>query len=260
MPIYSLFVILAWAILRPQLEEIIRLRREKKFRIARQDCVTSRERAIQEFTLSVLKSNEVKLLLSFEELIQLPEVSKIINADGLDKTISEDDLQVVKTSAIELGTKRKLESVEMCGAAMAAAFVDCGLLPANAMTGDCGEDKPKKHPSISTSNVLEHSCALFTFKDSRFNPSRASFNDLVSLYQSMMMRRMVFEVYAPSLQAILIAKRLAEDLDVVNSTLSELDLLGEAFICARCDPIFRKKMNWQHLVCCGYTRVDYNAN
>lgn len=76
----------------------------------------------------------------------------------------------------------------------------------------------------------------------------------------MMMRRMVFEVYAPSSLAILITKRLAEDLDVVNSTLSELDLLGEAFICARCDPIFRKKLNWQHLVCWGYSRVDCNAD
>lgn len=255
-----------WAKVQPQLEDTIRLRREKKFRIARQECATSREWAIREFALSVLNSTEVKLLLSLEELLQSADILKIINADGLNTMLSEGNFQVVKTNVIELGTKGKQAEAELCGAAMAAAFVDCGI----RLTEDCGEDNPSNHSSISASNVLEHSCALFVLKGSinsralfefkglSYIAARASFNDLILSHQPMRVR--LSESYAPNSQAISIAKRLAEDLGVINLTLSELDSLKECFLCVRCNPICRTRMNWQHLVRHAYSRVDQNAD
>lgn len=130
--------------MRPQLEETIRLRREK----TRRECANSRRRAILDIARSMVRSNKVKLLL-YDELLELPVVAKIISADGFHKTISEGDIQTVKASVLDLGRKRLQGAADFCGVNMMAAFTECGLIPSDVMTSDCDRDKPSRSSSIS---------------------------------------------------------------------------------------------------------------
>lgn len=244
---------IAWAILRPQLEETIRLRRDKIFRIARSSCISSRKQAILGFARSLAMSNEAKLLLLHDELLELPDVSNIINADGLHETVSEGDMQIVKTCALDFGTKRFQEEADLCGAAMLLAFAECGLISSDERVSDCDQDKTSRSFSKADSNVLEHCCALFKYTNMPYRP-QTTFSVLLSDHQPWGSGHLVAKC-TPDARAILIAKQLAKDLDVLHLTTSDLDLLKDCFVCARCDPIFRKKLDWGGLVRCSCSQV-----
>lgn len=245
-PIHSFTLYIAWATIRPQLEETIRLRRDKTFRVSRSLCLLSREGKIINFAQSIVKSHEAKLLLLHAELLKLPDVSNILNADGLHGSISEKDAQIIKASVLDLGTKRFQEEAELCGNAMMVAFAECGLLPSNETTNDCNQDKSLQNCSMSVSNILEHCCALFKYTDRTYRPY-TTFSVLVSDHQPLGSGHLLAEC-TPDVQAVLIAKKLAEDLNAMHLTTSDLNLLKDCFVCARCDPIFLKKLDWESLV------------
>lgn len=188
--------------------------------------------------------SEVSLLLLHAGLLKLPDVSNILNADGLHGTISEKDKQIIKTSALDLGTKRFQEEVELCEAAMRVAFAECGLLLSDEMASDCNQDKPST--SCSVPNILVHCCAIFKYTNRTYKP-HATFSVLVSDHQPWGSGHLL-EKCAPDAQAVLIAKQLAEDLNVIHLTTSDLNSLKDSFVCARCDPIFREKLDWETLV------------
>lgn len=252
-PIHLSTLYLAWATLRPQLEETIRLRKDKMFRIARSQCLSSRRVEVQDFAKSMVKSNEVKLFLLYAELLRLPDVSNIINADGLHNSINEKDMQIIKTSALDLGTRRFQEEGDLCGAAMMVAFAECGLLPSDEMTSNCDQDESSRSASISVSNILEHCCAIFKYANRTYRP-QTTFSSLISDLQHWGSGYLL-EQCTPDTQTILITKKLAEDMDVIHSTTSELNLFKDGFVCARCDPIFRKRLDWVGLVRCTCSHI-----
>lgn len=248
--IHLIVLRIEWAILRPQLEETIRLRREK----TRRECADSRRRTILDIARFMVRSKDFKLLL-YDELLELPAVSKIINADGIHKTISEGDIQKVKASVLDLGTKRLQEAADFCGVNMMAAFSDCGLLPSDVMISDCDRDKLSRSSSVSAWNIVNHCCAQFKYKNWGYRPP-STFSELI-LDHSPESSEKFYERYSPDKQAILIAKRLAEDLGVLHLSSGELALFNYSFVCARCDPLFRKKMDWQALVRCTCSQDKY---
>lgn len=229
--------------MRPQLEETIRLRRDK----TRRECPDSRRQVILSIARSMVRSKKVKLLL-YNELLELPVVSNIISVDGLHKTISDGDIQTVKASALDLGTKRLQEAADFFEVNMMTAFTECGLLPSDVMTSDCDQDNPSRSSSISAWNIVNHNYAQFKYKNCRYRPP-STFNELV-LHHNPKSPEKLYENFSPGTQVILIAKRLAEDLGVLHLSSAELALFKDTFVCARCDPLFRKKMDWQALVRC----------
>lgn len=236
--------------MRPQLEETIRLRREK----TRRECANSRRRAILDIARSMVRSNKVKLLL-YDELLELPVVAKNISADGFHKTISEGDIQTVKASVLDLGRKRLQGSADFCGVNMIAAFTECGLIPSDVMTSDCDRDKPSRSSSISAWDIVNHCCAQFKYKNWKYRPP-STFDELLLDHHPEGSGKL-YERYSPDTQAILIAKRLAEVLGLLHLSSGELALFKDNFVCARCDPLFRKKMDWQGLVRRTYSQVKY---
>lgn len=255
---YSYIHIVGWRKIRPQLEDLILLYREEKHETARKHCFFSRLRAICEFALSVL--HEFKLLWSRTELMQHPGVLNILNADGLETTISEGDLEIIKGIVLENGSMRKQEQIELCGAAMVTAFAECGLPLPGAKAGESAEDKSSRQWPISASNILEHSCAFFERKDDKIGFFDAlgpieTFDRIVSGLQPGDPQNLL-DLYAPDTGTILAAKNLAEGLNIAHLSLSELDLRGNTFVCARCDDS-HMIMNWRELVRCIYLEMHY---
>lgn len=119
-PTYPLTHFTEWDTLRPQLEEIIRLRRERIQLLSRRQCLSSRTSAIRNVAHSILE--ESKLLFSFSELMHHPVISKIVNANGLEKTISAGSLELIKSSVLESGSQTMKEETEVCGAANGNRF------------------------------------------------------------------------------------------------------------------------------------------
>lgn len=75
--------------------------------------------------------------------------------------------------------------------------------------------------------MLEHSCAFFENYQLPLQSRRVlAFDHLVSCNHIGSIKRL-FELYAPDTNAISVSKTLAEGLNVVHLTLSELDLLEE---------------------------------
>lgn len=254
---YSYIRIVGWMKIRPQLEDLILLYREEKHQTARKRCFFSRLTAICEFALSVL--HEFKLLWSRTELMQHPGVLNILNADGLETTISEGDLEIIKGIVLEHGSKRKQEQIELCGAAMVTAFAECGLPLPGAKAGESAEDKSSRQWPISASNILEHSCAFFEKKVHNIGTfalgAIETFDRIASGLQPGDPQNLL-DLYAPDTGTIVAAKNLAEGLNIAHLSLSELDLRGNTFVCARCDDS-RTIMNWRKLVRCIYLEMHY---
>lgn len=107
------------------------------------------------------------------------------------------------------------EETEAFGSAMATAFAKCGII------------LPLKHSSLSRADIFEHSCAFFENYQLPLQLRRVlAFDHLVSCNHIGSIKRL-FELYAPDTNAISVSKTLAEGLNVVHLTLSELDLLEE---------------------------------
>lgn len=205
-PTYPFTHITEWDTLRPQSEETIRLRRERMQLLSRRQCLNSRTHSILE---------ESKLFLSFSELMHHLVISKIVNANGLEETTSAGVLELIKSTVLELGSQTMKEETEACGSAMATAFAKCGII------------LPLKHSSLSRADIFEHSCAFFENYQLPLQLRRVlAFDHLVSCNHIGSIKRL-FELYAPDTNAISVSKTLAEGLNVVHLTLSELDLLEE---------------------------------
>lgn len=236
-----------WNNIRPQLEETLRLRREKLRRLAR----AKRERSVCSQALSVLKSEKGKLcILSFGELLELPLVKEFLEGDSLDATIGEDVSEVIERTIVDIGTRNKGKVEWQAASDLMAAFSGYDLLPSGAQS-------PAEALPVDLS-VLNHSCAFFRGRSS-YSDGFRSFSDISQEFVEDTKGTYVCadrhpinylsELDIPHRRAISVAKRLVEKLDVVNSTMEELQELGNAFICTRCDPLFRRKRSWSSLVC-----------
>lgn len=239
------------------MEETIHLRKEKRSRVERETCLKQRRDNIRDIASSVAHNEEGKLyLVSCREILLLPAVENLLNAKGLDSSITESDRQFIKDKIIEIGTKGNREATEFCQTSMMDAFRKCGLLHHDYDKGRKGSNSLL----ISPSKVLEHSCAFFrdpTSQDhfipkpfSRIMESDArtslstfwsSENDHCGTY--------AYKTNVPDVQVIMIAKALSENLELSGMSMKELNSLGSVFVCTRCDPLFSQTRDWQSLVC-----------
>lgn len=147
-----------------------------------------------------------------------PVISKIVNANGLEKTISADGLELIKSSVLEFGSQTMKEEIEteVCGAAIGNSF--CQVWHNSAF---------KTLESLYHDHILEPSCAFLENYQSPLQSRRVlAFDHLVSCNHIGTIKRL-FELYAPDTKAISVAKALAEGLNVIHLTLGELDLLEE---------------------------------
>lgn len=223
-------------------------------------CLSKRRDRVRSFAKSIIDSDEGTFCaLPFTALLEIPEVKDLINSSGIDQRADELDLEGLRETIIEHGLEAKREARERCEPAMEEALIIHGLLPARSHGKT---NKRRKDKSFGSSvNVLEHNCAFFrnllrdrdpmSFESTGCAQVKHSyrFTDLMAIPTGP--EAYDYRSNVPDAQAMMIAKILADVLDIGELTMKELDALGKTFVCLRCDPLLRQKLTWQELVSGG---------
>lgn len=116
------------------MEETIRLRREKKVQIARDQLLQERDEQVKQLAKAVLMSDEGKFcLVPFMALLQQPIVDKIVHADPLETRISQYDLQVIRDVMLGAGMDRMGQAIARCISSTLDTLTELGLSNATSM-------------------------------------------------------------------------------------------------------------------------------
>lgn len=112
----------------PQLEETIRLRREKKVEIARDHLLQERDGQVKQVAKSFLMSDEGQsCLIPFMTLLQQPDVDRIVHADPLETRISQHDLQVIRQVMHGAGMDTMGQAIARCISSTLDALAELGF-------------------------------------------------------------------------------------------------------------------------------------
>ena len=131
---------LVWNNLRPKLEEIIKLRRERRRSKAREDCIPARKAKIYQFSIGILGDEPY---VTFSDVRDLAQVQKHLFEDDIEYEMSCDDLQELARQIRKHNKERKKLVLRQPAAQLAATRVKYGLaeFPANIRIAGGGEEQ-----------------------------------------------------------------------------------------------------------------------
>lgn len=224
------------------MEDIIRRTKENR----RQACLEERERRLRNTGYETLSTPEGKYCFySFGELLHLPAAVAYLRADGLDRTLSEANREVITNKILKLGALRKREIEEKIESRLMEALAEHDLLPFDFKL-------PENHQ-----NMMEYKCAFFAIKG--LNLNCRTFENLLALYEWETLftyrannRRLgiyekLLEEHVPNIEACAVALKLTRAVGVGDLTMRELDALGDVFDCNLCS-VRSQKYKWSALV------------
>lgn len=222
--------------------------------------MSKRRDQIRLFAKSIIDSDEERFCaLPFTALLEIPDVKDLISSSGTDHRVDAHDLEALRETIIEHGLAAKREATERCEPGMEKALTTHGLLPESSHGKT---NKHRKDQSLASPvNVLEHKCAFFrdllwdrdpmSFESTGWAQVKHSYRFTGLMTVPTGPEAYEYRSNVPDAQAMMIAKKLADVLDIGELTMKELDALGKIFVCLRCDPVLRQKLTWQELVSGG---------
>ncbi|KAH8115088.1 hypothetical protein DFH11DRAFT_144926 [Phellopilus nigrolimitatus] len=238
-----------WKNILPQLEETIRLRREKRERFA-QTIKERRRKKLHQLAEGIVWCKEGKACYIVpSEVFELPAAKEFIESDGTKTNIGVAQWLSIKQQMVEFSRVRQREIEEDCVSAIVTARRKAGLPAISTILIESSEDKREIRTGKSKSGgVLQHPTAFFGGRclkqftgilEDRHEHCRGEFR---------WTRGNQWEPSQPTCNGILYADALYSELDLPSTTMNDMLALGESFVCLRCDPTFRKLMTWIDLV------------
>ena len=227
-----------WDAIRPQLEETIRLRRQKRERERTRNACAAAAGLLAGL-------NGRNLLFTRAELIALPVVDEYIKATDMGRYghyLHNEAKQRILKGAREAGTTIMRAVKEKSNSDMLQAMGQCGF----ALPGHEARASPRYQHW-----VLDHCCSFFSYEGAGgsgpFSKAIAYLQaNCVKSLNNASMDVMPVSGFNPDIQAIKIAKRLSELLKIDKLSMDQLLNSGDVFSCRRCQ--HQQCRTWDEIV------------
>ncbi|KAH8116966.1 hypothetical protein DFH11DRAFT_1141796 [Phellopilus nigrolimitatus] len=247
-----------WKNILPQLEETIRLRREKRARIAKERRRSERRYKLRKLAEKFVCSESGKTCyVAPVELYKQPLARQFVESDEEGTALSEAQWLSIKQQVVEFSKVRQREIEEEAASALVAARREAGLPAISAISIESSEGKREVQAGEGKSvSVLQHPTAFFGSRDLKpFTGILDERHDYCHKeFDCARGERWVLR--QPARNGVLYADALYSELGLPSTTMNDMLALGESFVCLRCDPTVRTLMTWIDLVNHFYNEND----
>ncbi|KAH8115068.1 hypothetical protein DFH11DRAFT_143824 [Phellopilus nigrolimitatus] len=239
-----------WKNILPQLEETIRLRREKKTRLEKEQLFKKRQQKLREIAETFVCSESGKTCyVAPAELFKQPLAKQFIESDGTGTDLCEAQWLSIKQQMVEFSKVRQREIEEEYASAIVIARRNAGLPAISTKLMESSEDKRETQTGKSKSDgVLQHPTAFFGSRYLKLFTSILEDRHDYCWREFRWSRGNQWEHSQPACNGILYADALYSELDLPSTTMDDMLALEKSFVCLRCDPTFRELMTWTDLV------------
>ncbi|KAH8118055.1 hypothetical protein DFH11DRAFT_1875223 [Phellopilus nigrolimitatus] len=247
-----------WENIRPQLEETIRLRREKKIELEKKLRQRRFGYATKELLYSRGSAPEDYYIVP-SELLELPLAKQLFESDQVWTEIPEAQQSYIKQYAIERSNARLLKLEEEGASAIVRARREAGVPAINTIASNSSEPDREltRNEETKTQDILQHPTTFFTIWEYG-NQCLYTFSEMLEeLAKHCFSELHYFRSNEPfqwalgtaSYNGLRYADALYLDLAIPGSkTMDDMEALGNTFVCLRCHPTCREMKSWRNLV------------
>ncbi|KAH8116967.1 hypothetical protein DFH11DRAFT_1578405, partial [Phellopilus nigrolimitatus] len=220
-----------WKNILPQLEETIRLRREKRARIAKERRRSERRYKLRKLAEKFVCSESGKTCyVAPVELYKQPLARQFVESDEEGTALSEAQWLSIKQQVVEFSKVRQREIEEEAASALVAARREAGLPAISTISIEFSEDKREVQDGEGKSaSVLQHPTAFFGSRDLKlFTGILDERHDYCHKeYDCARGERWVLR--QPARNGVLYADALYSELGLPSATMDDMLALGESF-------------------------------
>ncbi|THG97667.1 hypothetical protein EW145_g7569, partial [Phellinidium pouzarii] len=251
-----------WNNIRPHLEDTIRLRREKKARIAKGIRIQERREKLIRLAGTFLESEERQICcIGVFEFLELPLSQEVIHNDESWTVNLRKHWDCLKQNILDFSESRRQKFAEQAASMLISARHESGLHDVFASVSSQDE---VNHGPI---DILQHPTAFFkrspdngnftvaTFSSSWCNLSRRCLKEYQAGQMPGVRMRLDMGVYQTDRSVLSVANALYASVGVATA-LDELKALDIAFVCMRCAPSERYHHSWHELVHHFYKKIE----
>ncbi|THH03238.1 hypothetical protein EW145_g6415 [Phellinidium pouzarii] len=238
-----------WKNILPQLEETIRLRREKKALRAKELRIYDRRRNLQGLSHEFVSSDEGRTCcVVYTELVGMSVFQEVVNSDEAGKDISKKDWDLIKQKMLDMSENRTQKLADKAASSLMSTRREFGL--PDIFPDSLSEEGPVnnailQHPTSFIENPRTRTLEL----PLTFGASIDHLRKHCSYYFTSNPRHAQWELGKVARSTLSIADALYASIGAgVASTLDGMEALGKSFICMRCSSLTRRCLSWIELV------------
>ncbi|THH03242.1 hypothetical protein EW145_g6411 [Phellinidium pouzarii] len=237
-----------WANIRPQLEDTIRLRREKDAMILRNEHIKERQSRLDDLGEDFALSDEGKACcISYLEFRKHPLYQEVAENDDTGTDPTPEQWKLLKQVMLDLSTVHR-HKFTIEAASLITRVRKCAGLQGSFASNTSGDSVHGSQYGSVSDAILRHPTSFFEDPNSRKLNALCTFSDLLQKR-----RENYYSDHPITLKPTALLLSNANGVynslgSGVASTMDGMVALDESFICMRCSPLMRKRLSWTGLV------------